>query len=323
MRIFGSLGFFLKKSTVVEELAKIDTIVFDKTGTITRAEVHDINWNGLQLSTFELALLGTVTRNSTHPLSQAICQTIEPDKTLQLDDFKELASRGIIGKVGTNEIRVGSEEFISGLSTPATINAGSRVYVSINGELKGHYTIGNSYRTGIDQVIDSLKNKFELHMISGDNNSEKERLKKWFNPANMHFDCSPNDKLEYIKSLKNQGKRVLMIGDGLNDAGALAESNAGISIADDVYMFSPACDAILESNMFKNLHTILKIAQKNLKVVHISFIISLSYNIIGLGFATQGMLSPVVAAILMPISSVTVVGFVTLATNYIGKQLTK
>lgn len=323
MRIFGSLGFFLKKSTVVEELAKIDTIVFDKTGTITRADALDINWTGTKLNPDEYDLLLTVTRNSTHPLSQAISRTIESEKTLQLDDFKELASRGIIGRIGDNEIRVGSEEFITGDVAPQSNTGGSKVFVAINGVPKGHYTIGTSYRTGIDQVIDSLSNNFELHMISGDNSSEKDRLKKWFSPTNMHFDCSPNDKLEYIKSLKKQGKRVLMIGDGLNDAGALAESNAGISIADDVYMFSPACDAILESNMFKNLHTILKIAQQNLKVVHISFIISLSYNIIGLGFATQGLLSPVVAAILMPISSVTVVGFVTLATNFIGKQLTK
>lgn len=323
MRIFGSLGFFLKKSTVVEELAKTDTIVFDKTGTITRAEVHDINWNGVHLTTNELALLGTATRNSTHPLSQAICQTIGLDNTFQLDDFKELASRGIIARVGSTEIRIGSNEFVTGQTTLASISSGSRVYVSINNEFKGYFSIGNSYRAGIDQVIRSLSANFELHMISGDNDSEKERLKQWFSPDNMHFDCSPNDKLDYVKNLKQQGKRVLMIGDGLNDAGALAESHVGISIADDVYMFSPACDAILESNMFKNLHTILKIAKQNLFVVRISFIISLTYNIIGLGFATQGMLSPVVAAILMPISSVSVVGFVTLATNYIGKQLTK
>jgi Cu+-exporting ATPase len=139
----------------------------------------------------------------------------------------------------------------------------------------------------------------------------------------MHFNCLPTDKLEYVKRLKKSGKRVLMIGDGLNDAGALAESNAGISIADDVYMFSPACDAILESNRLKNLHKLIKVAHQNMRVVQISFFISLSYNIIGLGFATQGLLSPIVAAILMPISSVSVVGFVTLATNFIGKQLTK
>ena len=112
-----------------------------------------------------------------------------------------------------------------------------------------------------------------------------------------------------------------MIGDGLNDAGALNESDLGISIADDVFSFSPACDAILEANKFKFLPDFLFKSKSSVNVVYASFALSLIYNIVGLSFAVTGQLSPIIAAILMPVSSVSVVAFVTLATNFNLRQM--
>jgi Cu+-exporting ATPase len=135
----------------------------------------------------------------------------------------------------------------------------------------------------------------------------------------LHFNQSPNDKLEYIRKLKNESRHVLMIGDGLNDAGALNESQVGISIADDIYQFSPACDAILEAGRFADLVKFIRFSKTSMIIVKISYLISIIYNIVGLSFAVEGLLSPIIAAILMPLSSVTVVAFVTFSTRIAAK----
>lgn len=123
-----------------------------------------------------------------------------------------------------------------------------------------------------------------------------------------------------MQQLKKQGEKVLMIGDGLNDAGALAESHTGISIAEDVFSFSPACDAILEADRFGQLGRFMEFTRISFRVIRQSFAISLVYNIIGLSFAVTGNLSPLVAAILMPVSSITVVAFVTFSIGWIGNK---
>jgi P-type Cu+ transporter len=111
-----------------------------------------------------------------------------------------------------------------------------------------------------------------------------------------------------------------MVGDGLNDAGALGASNTGITVADDVFSFSPACDAIMSSSMFGHLHRFIRFTSISFVVIRISFVISLIYNLIGLSFAVTGNLSPLVAAILMPLSSITVVAFATLSITLLAKK---
>ncbi|MEI7662770.1 MAG: HAD-IC family P-type ATPase, partial [Bacteroidota bacterium] len=153
-------------------------------------------------------------------------------------------------------------------------------------------------------------------LLSGDNDAELPNLLSFFPSGNhLHFNQSPMEKLEYIRRLKASGKRVLMIGDGLNDAGALRESDCGISIADDIYHFSPACDAILESAQFQNLPGFLSFSRTAMRIVFVSIALSFLYNVAGLSFAITGNLSPVVSAILMPLSSVSIVTFVTVSVS--------
>jgi len=198
------------------------------------------------------------------------------------------------------------------------------VYLSINQNVKGYFTIRNNYREGLAEVISNLSQTYDLHLLTGDNESEKINLKQWFpDETKIHFNQSPTDKLNYIRQLNAQNKRVLMIGDGLNDAGALLESHAGIAIADSVYNFSPACDAILEARQFAQLPQFLNFTKRTMQIVKISFAISLLYNAIGLSFAVRGLLAPIIAAILMPASSVTVVAFVTLATTLLAERKLK
>jgi Cu+-exporting ATPase len=316
MRIFGRMGFYLKKSTVIEKITHIDTVVFDKTGTITYTDLLSVEYHGKQLSDKELFLFKSLSRQSTHPLSTAVFEYIESDYTKEVEEYREIPASGIIGIIDGKTIRMGSADFI-GCEPVEKSDEASMVYASIDGVYAGAFSVKNKYREGMEEIITKLKTVYDVHLISGDNDAEEKRLRKIFGEdSELRFNQTPVQKLEFIKDLRAKGKNVLMIGDGLNDAGALNESDLGISIADDVFSFSPACDAILEANKFKFLPDFLFKSKSSVNVVYASFALSLVYNVVGLYFAVTGQLSPIIAAILMPVSSVSVVAFVTLATNF-------
>ena len=161
----------------------------------------------------------------------------------------------------------------------------------------------------------------DIIVLSGDNNSEENNLKKIFtNSTKFIFNQSPQEKLEFIKTLQKKARKVLMVGDGLNDSGALKQSDVGISVTEKITNFFPACDALLDSNVLCELPKFIKFSVSSYNIIIISFIISFLYNIIGLGFAVQGLLSPIVAAVLMPISSISVVLFASISTNLLAKK---
>ena len=319
MRIFGKKGIYLKNTTVIEKMVKIDTIVFDKTGTITKPDANKIQFVGDALNDKELAAVYSLTRQSTHPLSNAIARSLQYLEPVASEGFVEIGGRGIFGKVQNSSYKMGSKEYVTGLRT-SEINYASRVYFSVNNEVKGYFSIENQYREGFDTLMESLRGHFDIYLLSGDNDAEREKLGKYFDPAKMFFNQQAQDKMDFIRELQRQGKNVLMTGDGLNDAGAFMQSQVALSIADDIYHFSPAGDAIVDATKLGQLYRFIRFAHQSVGIVRISFAISLLYNLIGLSYALSGHLSPVVAAILMPISSVSVVAFATFATNWRAKK---
>ena len=322
MRIFGRNKFYLKNAAVVEVMAKINSIVFDKTGTITESGKSDIIYTGKILNPTELKCIKSLVRSSTHPLSKKIFDSIEGSEFFPVTKFKEPTGKGIQGVVYGNIIKIGSSDFVNTKLSETEIDViKTRVFVSINSEIIGNFTISNSYRQGIDKVVKNLSSDYQLSLLSGDNNGEKDNLLKIFkSESQLQFKQSPEDKLNYIKQLQSDKSKVLMIGDGLNDAGALSQSDVGISVTDDISNFTPACDAIIDSGQLKNISTFLRFSKSSLKIIHLNFLISFFYNLVGLSFAINGMLSPLIAAVLMPLSSISVVLIATLTTNILAKK---
>ncbi len=319
MRAFGRKGFYIKNTEVIENLDKIDTVVFDKTGTITLNRSMKAKFIGDTLSEDELQMIKSLAANSSHPLSVAIKENIKSEDLFEVENFQEIPAMGTSALINGKRINMGSRKFIMGKvdNEPNSTN----VYIFIENKVAGYFSIENTYREGLAEIIDNLKNKYDLYLLSGDNESEKKNLAPIFgSEANLYFNQSPSDKMDFVKNLKKEGKKVLMIGDGLNDAGALLESDVGLTIADDIYSFSPACEGIIESSKFSGLFDFLKFTHSAMNVVKISFIISFLYNLIGLFFAVQGTLSPLIAAILMPISSVSVVAFATFSIQYLSRK---
>mgnify|MGYP005725789957 CR=1 FL=1 len=326
MRIFGRNRFFLKNSGVIETLAKITTIIFDKTGTITRAGNSAptfVSLNGdSQLSRNHQTLVKSLVKQSTHPLSAAVFNAIESEVIGDVAHFREVAGSGIEGTVQGRRLRIGSQPFVDKLNLAANGNQnGSAVYVSIDGNVKGYYQISNRYRKGLRQLLDNLRGNYRLALLSGDNDRERKNLLSIFGKStDLKFNQSPQEKLDYVQRLQSQNETVLMIGDGLNDAGALKQSDAGISIAEDLNSFFPACDGILEGSQFNRFSDFLRFSRVGMNVIRINLGISLLYNIIGLSFAVQGTLSPLICAILMPLSSISVIVFATGITNLLARN---
>lgn len=321
MRVFGRAGFYIKNTAVIEKLHQIKTIVFDKTGTITMSRKARVSFIGESLSMEEMQMIKSLVSHSSHPLSQIVKESIHTDQLIDVEHYQEIPAMGIRGDLKGVRINIGSESFVKGSAALGEARGGSSVFVYINGRVKGYYKIENQYRDGLSKVIRSLKTSFGLYVLSGDNEAEKETLQQIFGPETpLRFNQSPTEKMEFIGQLKKDGRPVLMIGDGLNDAGALMESDVGLTIADDIYSFSPACDGIIESAKFEKLHQFIHFTTYSMRVVRFSFVLSFSYNIIGLFFAVQGTLSPLIAAILMPISSVSIVAFVTFSVSALAKR---
>ncbi len=222
--------------------------------------------------------------------------------------FSESTGQGIQAFVAGSEVKMGSYFFIHGLYK--SDDTASKVYIQVDGKNMGCFVLKNKYREGLSDLIANLRKKYSIALLSGDNDAEKKYLQNLLgNDAEILFYQTPQDKLNYIALLQKKGKKVIMIGDGLNDAGALRISNAGIAVNDNSNNFSPACDAVLNGAEFSKLANLINYAKEGKSIIIGSFVLSILYNFVGISFAAQGNLSPLIAAILMPASSISILIF--------------
>lgn len=319
LRIMGNKKLYLKNATVIEQMAKVDTIVFDKTGTITSNKKSSIAYTGQSLNEKEIMLIKNVLRGSNHPLSRRLYDFLPDAERVVVSDFEEITGKGIQAIIKEAAIKIGSASFV-GKQEENEVKQTS-VNISIDGIYKGKFTFDNQYRDGLEQLFRKLNKTYKIKVLSGDNEGEKETLAGLL-PKNTEliFNQKPEQKLAFIKTLQDKGGNVMMIGDGLNDAGALAQSNVGISISENVNVFSPACDGILDAGQFSKIGYFLNYSKNAMKTIMMSFGLSLLYNVVGLSFAVTGNLSPLVAAIIMPLSTITIVSFVTVMSNLYSRK---
>jgi Cu+-exporting ATPase len=318
LRIMGKRKLYLKNATVIEQMAKVDTIVFDKTGTITTNKKSTIVYEGEHIDEKEMTFIKTVLRGSNHPLSRRLYDHLPSAHLLPLYDFEEITGKGIQGTVDGFQLKIGSASFV-GNTPDASLQ--TAIHIAINRNYLGKFIFDNQYRDGLQKLFFDLGKDYDLRILSGDNEGELAALQALLpHRTELVFNQKPEQKLEYIDRLQQQGKNVMMIGDGLNDAGALAQSNVGISISENVNVFSPACDGILDASHFSKIGWFLRLSKNTIKTIKMSFTLSLLYNVVGLSFAVTGKLMPLTAAIIMPLSTITIVSFVTLMSNYYAKK---
>ena len=331
MRIFGKNNFFVKNDTVIENLSKTDTIVFDKTGTLTNPAESNVEYIGKQLTNEQLIFVKSTVRNSTHPLSQIINRSLENIIIKNVDDFKEYPGEGIEVNIEGKKIRAGSYKWMEKNSElridnyelkGMSLNNESTVFISIDNNLIGCYIIKSKFRENLKHIFSGLQENYELHIISGDNEIDHNEIVENTAPnIPISFRQLPDDKIEYIEKLKNENKNVLMIGDGLNDAGALMTAQFGLAVSENIANFSPSSEGILLAKEMNKLPEFMRMSKLAMNTVIISYAISILYNLVGFYFAAQGTLSPLIAALLMPVSSVSVVVFTVVKTRFHGKNL--
>lgn len=246
MRIMGRNKFYVKDTLTIEKLSKIDTLVFDKTGTITHSKRTQIDFKGEEISEFDLKNIKTLLKNSNHPLSKSLYEFLPTeDEFFPVQDFQEVSGKGYSAMVRSHRYSIGSAKFVGEQPTQME----TAVYVKKDTQLLGKFVFKNEYRANISQMFSQLK-EYSLYILSGDNNSEEKILReKAPHLAGLSFDQSPEDKLNFIQKLQEKGNKVAMLGDGLNDAGALKQSNIGIAIADDTNSFTPSSDVIMNGDM--------------------------------------------------------------------------
>jgi len=337
-RLLAQRDVFLKNPAILETLARVDSVVFDKTGTLTASGLGSVVFHGTPLTEEEKQWLYSLTKHSTHPYSvrigEALGSTEEERGSEPVRSFRETAGCGIEGTVAGHEIRLGSAAWLEFVTpkesrphettkgSTKVLPAGSSVSVEIDRQARGCFVLASAVRPQTERLLKDLSANYELALLSGDNEKEQMRFRQLLGPsAHLHFHQSPLDKLNFIRQLQQSGKTVLMVGDGLNDAGALKQADVGVAVVENVRAFSPASDLILYAAMVRHTAKVLGYAKHCVRLVRTAFLISAFYNVIGVSIAASGRLSPVVCAILMPLSSVSVVAYACLAAKWTGRGI--
>lgn len=319
LRILGRNKFYLRNATTIESIANANHIVFDKTGTLTSGNYQDIEYVGKPLPLAYKRKLSILTNHSSHPLSKALSSYFGVAVHEEVIRYTEWPGHGIEGIVDGDLVSIGSRKFI--LNDNEVLDE-TAVYVAVEEQFYGKFIFRNQYRHNVLMLISQLRKSYSLSLLSGDNAGERQFLSGIFGKhAYVLFHQKPNEKLEVIKQMQAKGDHVIMLGDGINDAGALKQADVGIAVSDNRNNFTPASDAIIEADQLPKLDKFIRLCKVNKRVVVISFVVSVLYNIIGIYFSVQGTLSPMIAAILMPASSLSILLVTFGYSNYLARRI--
>lgn len=308
----ASRGIIFKEAAQLESMAKVDTLVLDKTGTITigKPEVIDVSI----YEEFDKNILYSLVSLSKHPVADGISKYIKQEDKITsdilFDDFTQIPAQGIKAKYKNLELLGGNEKLLNENSIEVDSSSENTVfYFVINKKIVAAYELRDKIKDGASELINSLKKRgIESIMLTGDNANITKKIADEIGIDKFIYEQTPQSKAEYISELHKKGKTVVMVGDGVNDILALAHADIGIVMGSGSDIAVNVGDVILLDDSLKSLHDAFKISRTTFSLIKQNLFISLAYNAITIPLAMAGYIIPLVAAISMSVSSLLVVG---------------
>ncbi|MBT5110030.1 MAG: cadmium-translocating P-type ATPase [Rhodospirillaceae bacterium] len=297
-------GVLLKAADGLERLAHVDTVVFDKTGTLTRGRPElfsDGNWTDA-----DLAIAAALAQYSCHPLSRAICRATDRLSVSDASNVDEVAGHGLRGIINGRPVRLGRRDWC-GVDDTDVETSEMALWLTVNARSPVRFIFSDQLRADTAATISALQGRgLDVRILSGDRASVVAPLAEQLGIANWRAECLPADKVAVLNQLKANGHRVVMVGDGLNDAPALAAGFASISPAGAADISQTAADLIFQGDSLEPVLKALKTARAADRLVKQNFALALAYNAVAVPLAMAGLVTPLIAAVAMSASSVTV-----------------
>ena len=303
-------GTMATDGSAFERLAEIDTVVFDKTGTLTTGRPRLLNPKAIRDQ--DLAIAGSIGRLSTHPLSQALAD--EHAKKARLawivfDEVREVAGFGVEATTGSEIYRLGRPDWAAaGAATPADARPFSTVTLTRNGETLAEFVFGETIRPDAALTVSALKaNGYQVLILSGDAVGAVAAVARTLNVETFAAGLLPRDKVTSIEALRAQGRKVLMVGDGINDAPALRAAHVSMAPSTASDIGRSAADFVFLGDSLSAVGESIDAARSAARLVKQNFALAALYNAISLPFALAGLVTPLLAAVAMATSSILVV----------------
>lgn len=324
-------GILVKDGASIEELAHIDELIFDKTGTITSGTPRVVNVISEDKEEM-LYLLASLESKSEHPLAKAIVNYCNNDKLADVKDFKMHIGKGVSGTINNSKIVAGNKKLLETEKIPIKFNNATKtgeisIFVAKNGDVIGKVVLADTLRKKSKQTIQMLKRlRVRTTLLTGDTEETAKYVADQLKIRNVKSNCLPEDKIDYIKQEQNKRNRVAMIGDGINDAPSLKKANVGIamgSMGSEISIES-ANIALINDNI-EDIPQLMAMAKKTIKTININIAFSLIINIIAMALAILGMLGPIEGALVHNIGSVVVIinSAILLRYEYLERDLKK
>ena len=304
-------GILIRDGAAIQRLNEVNTILFDKTGTLTEgkpavAKVHqisDIGENDL------IRMAASLERESTHPLAQAIVKLAE-EKELELDPVSEVevvSGKGISGNYGSSILKVGSASFTN--SNPEIDLSGTPVFLTLNNELIGVFEIEDTIRPDSADTIARLRRSgYRCVLVTGDRKEIADALAADLKIDQVHSEVLPDEKATIVESYQKTGKTVAMVGDGINDAPAIAQADVGIALGSGTDIALETGEIVLTKGDLNAVLRAIRLANVTFKKIKQNLFWAFIYNVIAIPLAFAGVLHPVIAEVAMAFSSINVIG---------------
>ncbi|MDU1036775.1 MAG: copper-translocating P-type ATPase, partial [Staphylococcus sp.] len=311
----AELGILIKSAEVLETANKIDAVILDKTGTITNGKPEVVDYQSKD--TEFLKIVSSIEKNSEHPLADAIVKEYEKNSSefFKVEDFDSITGKGLSAKINNDNYYIGNEKLMRDNNINVNVDiqkyqsqGNTVVLVGKNDEFYGYILIADKIKESSPEAVSRLKdNNIDVYMITGDSENTAKHIAEKANIDHVIAECLPKDKSDKVLDLKNQGKKVGMVGDGINDAPALATSDVGFSIGTGTDVAIEASDITIINGDLNKVNTAIRLSHRVIKTIKQNLFWAFFYNVIGIPIAAFGFLNPMIAGAAMAFSSVTVV----------------